>query len=79
MKEAGTSCTAFWNHLLTLSEEIATSNSAPSLAELNARLLTVEEAYARTFDPADHFPEYVSVLLCKSIKQLIEQHIRQSE
>ncbi len=63
----------FWNSLLTHADAIADIDpvSADALEQLQAQLVTIDEAFGRSFDPADAFEEYVAVALCRSVQQTL--------
>ena len=68
----------FWDHLLAVAEAI--DASAASLEELDSYLLVLEEGFADTLDPADHYSEYVTILLCRSVRRrLVELTVKQAE
>lgn len=63
--------TGLWQYLLTLAE---TLDRAPaSLEDLHGHLLALEEGFAGTFDPADEFPEFAVVALCRALRRQVEQ------
>lgn len=66
-----TDTAGFWNQLLNLAEGIDTS--AASLDDLYGFLLALDEGHAGRFDPADQFPEYATVQLCRSIRRRLEK------
>ncbi|GAA5139694.1 hypothetical protein [Thalassotalea piscium] len=60
----------FWNQLLSLSDELDSSNSAlqeENIASLIHHLESLCIAHERSFEPADEFEEYVVLSLCRSI------------
>ena len=71
MTQSSANTARFWNQLLTLAEGI--DSSAGSLDDLCGFLLAVDEGHSGAFDPADQFPEYAAVQLCRSIRRKLEQ------
>ena len=61
----------FWNRVLTLSETM----EVPELSteDLQCSLLGIIEGFAHTFDPAEDFPEYATLRLCRSFSDLLER------
>jgi len=62
--------TIFWNRLLA-AVDIIDQQAVPT-DEAVACLLALEEGFSECFDPADNYPEYVAVMLCRAARHRIE-------
>lgn len=60
----------FWNRVLSASEAITAADQ--STETLLALLAALEEGFYDSFDPADEFPAYATVSLCRSIRRHLE-------
>jgi hypothetical protein len=60
----------FWDRVLGISEFIDSGNIA--IEELRKNLLGLDEGFADRFDPANAYPEYVTVRLCRAIRNSLE-------
>lgn len=65
----------FWNYLFETTEliEDMANEKQDILAQVSARLATIELLYQRQFDPADSYQEFVAVKLIQSISQAINR------
>lgn len=60
----------FWNKLLFLADELNASDDPPGV--LGTRLLAIEEGFSGAFDPAENFPGYVALALCRGMRRRLE-------
>ena len=58
----------FWTFIYQCCQQLEeTSTDVKSLSHVVNKLETIIEAFDKTFDPADKYPEYLMVLFCRSI------------
>jgi hypothetical protein len=60
-----------WNQVLLLSETF--EDPKISLEDLRQQLCAVEEGFSGAFDPAEDFPEFVTVRLCRSLQRALQR------
>lgn len=60
----------FWGRILTVVDDI--DDPSATLCDLKAHLLAVDEGFSQTFDPADQYAEYLTVLLCRAVRRKID-------
>lgn len=58
-----------WNRVLVLAESM--DDPQLQLAQLRASLCALDEGFVGSFDPAEHFPEFVAHRLCRSMGRLL--------
>lgn len=57
----------FWNRVLDLTE----IGDDASLAEFRSALLGIDEGFSGLIDPADSYPEYVTISLCRHMYRVM--------
>jgi hypothetical protein len=58
-----------WTKVLLLSEAIDDKNH--SIEDIQSLLCGLDEGFSSIFDPADNFPEFATLRLCRSIQQIL--------
>lgn len=63
----------FWDQLLSMASSIEQleGSDEEKKSQLIAQLETIDVLYHRQFDPADVYPEYVAVTLCRAISSAL--------
>lgn len=64
----------FWNRLLGVADVI--DDPGVSADDLRAHLLAVEEGHGQALDPADQFPEYTALMMCRALRRRLEREGR---
>ncbi|MFT7220165.1 MAG: hypothetical protein ACI8Z1_001782 [Candidatus Azotimanducaceae bacterium] len=59
----------FWDRILTLTE----TDDEASMEQIRAGLLGIDEGFSGLIDPADSYPEYVTMLLCRYMYRVTEK------
>lgn len=59
----------FWDRILTLTE----ADDEASMEQIRAGLLGIDEGFSGLIDPADSYPEYVTMLLCRYMYRVTEK------
>ncbi len=70
MKTNHNSSSIFWDRLLAATDLI--DHKDVTSDEAIASLLAIDEGFSAQFDPADQYPEYVAIMLCRALRHRIE-------
>ncbi|XOV90063.1 MAG: hypothetical protein ACFHX7_09300 [Pseudomonadota bacterium] len=74
--------TLFWNRVLGIADAIEAGHCAPGhpatsqmdqVHHAREQLAGLIEGFGEQFDPADAFPEYATLLLCRALERTLDQ------
>ena len=70
MSTSTESSSLFWDRLLAAADMIQATDATDN--DVIGCLLAIDEGFSDQFDPADHYSEYVAVMICRAMRNRID-------